>query len=63
MCIRDRHSRLVYATDGYAASVRNLSQTSLATDSVFRDDRAAKQLATMTGSTTAGFTAALTSGV
>ncbi len=63
IALPEQHSRLVYATDGYAASVRNLSQTSLATDSVFRDDRAAKQLATMTGSTTDGFTAALTIGV
>ncbi len=53
----------VYATDGYATSVRNLAQTSLATDNVFRDDQAVKQLATVTGSVAAGYTASLTIGV
>ncbi|GJF01076.1 hypothetical protein [Pseudonocardia sp. D17] len=48
----------VYATDGYAASVRTLAQVSLASDMVFRDgwDR---QLATVTGDVTSGFTASL----
>ena len=48
----------VYATDGYAASVRNLAQTSLATDNVFRDGYAS-QLATVTGSVSAGYAATL----
>ncbi len=38
----------VYATDGYRASARNLSQTSLDTDMVFRDGYS-QQLATVTG--------------
>jgi protocatechuate 3,4-dioxygenase beta subunit len=50
---------VVYATSGYEASVRNLGQISLATDNVFSDG-ASLELATVTGSVTAGFTAALT---
>jgi protocatechuate 3,4-dioxygenase beta subunit len=53
---------LVYATSGYSASVNNLSQISLATDNVFSDG-ASLELATCTGSVTAGYTAALTVGV
>lgn len=50
---------LVYATSGYDASVRNLAGITLATDNVFSDG-AALQLATVTGSVSEGFTAALT---
>src|SRR5205814_3568832 len=39
----------VYATAGYAASITNLSQVSLASDMVFSDG-SALELATMTGS-------------
>lgn len=53
----------VYATDGYSASVSNLSQLSLATDNVFSDDQAAHQLATVTGSVAKGYTIALTAPV
>jgi protocatechuate 3,4-dioxygenase beta subunit len=49
---------LVYATDGYNQSVRNLSQTSLATDMVFRDGWD-QELATMSGSIDNGLTAFL----
>lgn len=49
---------LVYATDGYTQSVRNLAQSSLATDNVFSDG-ANQQLATVTGSVDAGFVASL----
>lgn len=49
---------LVYATAGYAASIANLSQVSLATDSVFSDG-SALELATMTGNVASGFTATL----
>jgi protocatechuate 3,4-dioxygenase beta subunit len=52
--------KLVYATTGYSQSVTNLSRTSLATDMVFSDDNAARELPTVTGSVSAGFTAALT---
>ena len=53
----------VYATAGYEQSVGNLSQVSLQSDSVFRDDGAVHQLATMSGSASTGYTAALTIGV
>jgi len=53
----------VYATTGYAQSVRNMSQTSLASDNVFGDDGGIHQLASMSGSVDAGYTAALTIGV
>lgn len=50
---------LVYATPGYASSITNLSQISLATDNVFSDG-ATRELATVTGSVGLGLTAALT---
>ncbi|MGO4598634.1 intradiol ring-cleavage dioxygenase [Terrabacter sp. 2RAF25] len=53
----------VYATSGYEASVGNLSQVSLARDNVFGDDGGVHQLATMSGSTSVGYIAALTIGV
>ena len=51
-------SAAVYATTGYEQSVRNLSQTSLASDNVFSDGYSL-QLAKVTGSVTAGYTATL----
>jgi protocatechuate 3,4-dioxygenase beta subunit len=56
-------SEAVYATTGYDTSVRNLAQISLASDNVFGDDQGIHQIATMTGSASAGYTAALTIGV
>lgn len=53
----------VYATDGYEASVGNLSGLSLASDNVFRDDGGRHQLATMSGDNDQGWTAHLTIGV
>jgi protocatechuate 3,4-dioxygenase beta subunit len=50
--------KLVYATDGYGASVANLAQTSLATDMVFSDGYSL-QLATVTGDVTKGMIATL----
>lgn len=52
----------VYATEGYSASMRNLAQISLASDSVFRDGYSS-QMATVTGDVTSGYTARLTVGV
>jgi protocatechuate 3,4-dioxygenase beta subunit len=49
---------VVYATGGYEASVRNLAQTSLDSDNVFGDGYD-HQLAAMTGSVDAGYTASL----
>ena len=48
----------MYATDGYSQSVRNLAQTSLPTDMVFRDGWTL-QVATFTGSPTAGYVATI----
>ncbi|MEO8529282.1 MAG: 3,4-dioxygenase subunit beta [Pseudolysinimonas sp.] len=53
----------VYATPGYEKSVQTLAQVSLASDMVFGDDQGIHQLATMTGSVSSGYTAALTIGV
>lgn len=49
----------VYASAGYETSARNFSRTTLESDSVFRNDGGIYQLATMTGSVSAGYTAAL----
>jgi protocatechuate 3,4-dioxygenase beta subunit len=50
----------VYATDGYAQSVINLGQVSLATDNVFGDDGGVHELGTVSGSIADGLTVALT---
>ena len=50
----------VYATSGYSGSTANLTRTSLASDTVFGDDRAIHQLATVTGNVKQGFVANLT---
>jgi protocatechuate 3,4-dioxygenase beta subunit len=49
----------VYATSGYEQSVQNLSQVSLATDMVFRDDGAVHELGTMSGTIQDGLTVEL----
>ena len=48
-----------YATTGYETSVTNVANVSIASDGVFRDDKASTQLATMTGAIGADFTATL----
>jgi protocatechuate 3,4-dioxygenase beta subunit len=53
----------VYATSGYSASVRNLSQVTLDNDNVFGNDGGALQLGTVTGSVGAGYNVALTAKV
>ena len=53
----------VYSTSGYGQSVGNLSRVSLEGDNVFGDDGGIHQLATMSGSASSGYTAALTIGV
>lgn len=52
-------SDAVYATSGYTGSASNLSQISLATDNVFSDG-SALELATVSGSVSAGYVATLT---
>lgn len=54
--------RTVYGTDGYDSSIRNLAQTSLRSDMVFRDGYD-HQLATVTGDPKSGLTATLNIGV
>lgn len=54
----------VYAqAAGYAASVANFNRISLSSDNVFGNDRAARQLASVTGSVGLGFEAQLTVGL
>jgi protocatechuate 3,4-dioxygenase beta subunit len=53
---------VVYATDGYSQSIRNLAQTSLARDMVFSDG-AELETPTVTGDVRSGFVASLTVGV
>ncbi len=54
---------VVYATEGYEASIRNLAATSLEDDNVFGDDDGVSQLATVTGSVEEGYAAELAVGV
>lgn len=49
----------VYGTDGYDGSTQNMSRTSLEDDNVFGDDDGVRQLATVTGDATSGYTARL----
>jgi protocatechuate 3,4-dioxygenase beta subunit len=50
----------VFQQPGYENSVRNMSRISLATDMVFRDDNAAREMATVTGDVSNGYLATLT---
>ena len=63
IALPDEANALVYATTGYEQSVRNASQVSLQSDNVFGDDGGIHQIATMSGSVAAGYTASLTIGV
>ena len=54
---------VVYATDGYSSSFRNLSRVSLQRDNVFGNDAGIHQIASMSGDVSSGYTAALTVGV
>jgi protocatechuate 3,4-dioxygenase beta subunit len=49
----------VYAAAGYETSARNFPRTTLKSDNVFGDDGGIYQLATMSGSVSAGYTAGL----
>lgn len=53
----------VYAVIEYGPSADNLARTSLTGDNVFREDGGIHQLASMSGSVSSGYTAALTIGV
>jgi protocatechuate 3,4-dioxygenase beta subunit len=54
--------KAVYATEGYAKSISNLSRVTLESDNLFRDGHEL-QMATVTGDITSGYTARLTVGV
>ncbi len=56
VALTEDSAKAVYAEAGYEASVRNLSQITLATDNVFGDDGGQRQLGTVTGSVEEGFT-------
>jgi protocatechuate 3,4-dioxygenase beta subunit len=58
----DIMSSVYNGADGYSASVRNLSNISFASDNVFSDG-VTTQLATMSGSIAAGYTASLQVGI
>ena len=49
----------MYATDGYGQSVTNMTQVSLASDNVFRDDGGVHELGTISGSVSGGLTVEL----
>jgi protocatechuate 3,4-dioxygenase beta subunit len=51
---------VVFQQAGYAQSVINMRRISLATDMVFGDDNAAREMATVTGNVTDGYVATLT---
>ncbi|MGC5023318.1 intradiol ring-cleavage dioxygenase [Tsukamurella sp. DT100] len=53
----------VYATSGYESSIRTFSRVSLASDSVFREDSAEHQSATVAGDIRAGYRVSLPVGV
>ncbi|GAA4735521.1 intradiol ring-cleavage dioxygenase [Phytohabitans rumicis] len=55
--------KTAYAVSGYEKSVSTFAQVSLDSDNVFGDDGGVKQLATVTGDATSGYTVALTVGV
>ena len=54
---------VVYAEEGYAQSVSNLSQLTLATDGIFGDDGAATQMATVTGDVASGYAITISVGI
>ena len=58
MALPEKPSRLVYATDGYDASLGNLAQTSLQTDMVFGDGWSL-QLGKVSGGVDTGMTVTL----
>ena len=60
IAVPEATAKEVYATDGYSASIANLSKVTLAEDNVFGDDSAATELATVTGSVSDGYQATLT---
>ncbi|MEY2890970.1 MAG: hypothetical protein RJA98_878 [Pseudomonadota bacterium] len=62
LALPETQCREVYATSAYSASISNLNAISLTSDNVFSDGTAL-QLATCTGSVSAGYAATLTVGI
>lgn len=54
---------VVYAEDGYEASIANLAGVSLDTDGIFADDEASTQLASVSGDAAGGYHVSLSVGV
>nr|WP_269329275.1 intradiol ring-cleavage dioxygenase [Kineosporia babensis] len=63
MALPEEINDVVYAEDGYSASVSNMSQVTLEDDNVFGDDDAATEMGTVTGSVSAGYVAKLTAAI
>lgn len=59
IALTDAACKDVYASSGYETSARNFPNTTLQSDNVFGDDGGIYQLATMSGSVAAGYSAAL----
>ena len=59
IALTDAACKEVYASAGYETSARNFPRTTLKSDNVFGDDGGIYQLATMSGSVSAGYTAGL----
>jgi len=59
IALTDAACREVYASSGYDSSARNFPNTTLKSDNVFGDDGGIYQLATMSGSVSAGYAAGL----
>ncbi|MFP3461916.1 intradiol ring-cleavage dioxygenase [Arthrobacter globiformis] len=59
IALTDAACREVYASTGYETSARNFPNTTLRSDNVFGEDGGIYQLATMSGSVAAGYTAGL----
>jgi protocatechuate 3,4-dioxygenase beta subunit len=59
IALTDSACKEVYATAGYESSARNFPRTTLQSDNVFGDDGGIHQIASMTGSAAAGYSAGL----
>ncbi|CAH0232297.1 hypothetical protein SRABI83_02657 [Arthrobacter sp. Bi83] len=59
IAMTDAACKVVYTSPGYETSAQNFPNTTLQSDNVFGDDGGIYQLATMSGSVSAGYTAGL----
>ncbi len=63
LALPEADCRVVFATEGYAASAANFARARLERDNVFGDDAAAHQLARVQGDPTSGYSATLEVGI